>query len=93
MRRVVMGLAMAALCCGGWAGAATKTVTFSVSNMTCPVCPITLKNALSKVDGVQKVAVSYEKKEAVVTFDDAKANEKTLAEAAKNAGFPAVVKR
>jgi mercuric ion binding protein len=31
---------------------------------TCPVCPITVKKALSKVDGVSKVEVSYEKKEA-----------------------------
>jgi mercuric ion binding protein len=93
MKRLAKGLAVALVCCGGWAWAATKTVTFSVSNMTCPVCPITLKKALSKVEGVEKVAVSYEKKEAVVTFDDAKANEGKLMAAAKNAGFPAVVKR
>ena len=54
------------------AWATTKTVTLSVSGMTCATCPITVKMALSKVSGVQKTEVSYERREAVVTFDDAK---------------------
>ena len=44
--------------------AATKTVTLSVPGMTCPACPITIKKALNKVQGVSKVDVSYEKKQA-----------------------------
>jgi len=43
---------------------------------------------LSKVDGVSKVEVSYEKKEARVTFDDAKTNTKALVKATADAGFP-----
>ena len=52
------------------AWAATKTVTLSVPGMTCAACPITVKKALSKVAGVEKAEVSFEKREAVVTFDD-----------------------
>ena len=36
--------------------------------------PITVKKALSKVEGVSKVDVGFEKREAVVTFDDTKAS-------------------
>lgn len=70
------------------ASAAPKTVTLSVRGMTCAACPITIKKALRNVAGVQKVEVSYEKKEAVVTFDDAKVNVDALTEATKRAGYP-----
>jgi len=49
--------------------------------------------ALFKVAGVQKTEVSYEKREAVVTFDDAKTNAGALAKATANAGYPATVKQ
>ena len=86
-----LGLALA--CCSVPALAATKTVTLSISGMTCAACPITVKKALDKVEGVEKVEASYEKKEAVVTFDDAKTKVKDLMEATKNAGYPSTVKR
>ncbi len=68
--------------------AATKTVTLNVPGMTCPTCPITIKKALNKVQGVSKVEVNYEKKQAVVTFDDAKTDTKTLVKATTDAGYP-----
>ena len=37
--------------------AATQTVTLAVPGMTCAACPITVKKALSKVEGVSKVDV------------------------------------
>lgn len=68
--------------------AATKTVTLAVPSMTCPVCPITVKKALKSVSGVSKVDVSFAKKEAVVTFDDAKTSVGALTKATANAGYP-----
>src|SRR5438093_12040475 len=68
--------------------AARKTVTLDVPGMTCPTCPITIKKALNKVQGVSKVDVSYEKKQAVVTFDDTKTDTKALVKATTNAGYP-----
>jgi mercuric ion binding protein len=64
-----------------------------VPTMYCDICPITVKKALSKVPGVSGVEVSYEKKEATVTFDDAKATVEALTKATANAGYPATVKR
>jgi mercuric ion binding protein len=75
------------------AWAATKTVTLSVPGMTCAACPITVKKALNKVEGVTKTEVSFEKKEATITYDDAKTSVNALLGAIKNAGYPSSVKK
>lgn len=72
--------------------AAPKTVKLDVPGMTCETCPITVKMAISKVTGVTKVDVSFEKREAVVTFDDAKATVDAVLKATRDAGYPATVK-
>jgi periplasmic mercuric ion binding protein len=74
-----------------WAG--TEMVTLSVSGMTCAACPITIKNALQKVEGVEKTEVNYDKKEAVVTYDDAKTGVEALTRATEGAGYPSEVKK
>ncbi len=74
------------------AGAATKTVTLSVPGMFCETCPITVKTALTRVEGVAKVDVSLAQKEAVVAFDESKTEVEALLEATKNAGYPSTVK-
>jgi periplasmic mercuric ion binding protein len=73
--------------------AGQQTVKLSVPGMTCAACPITIKKALTKVDGVSKAEVSYEKREAVVTFDDTKTSVQKLAKASAEAGYPATVKQ
>jgi periplasmic mercuric ion binding protein len=83
----VLAIALAA---PAWAG--TQTVTLYVPGMTCVTCPITVKMALSKVDGVQNTEVSFETREAIVSFDDTKAKVADLTEATKNAGYPSTVK-
>lgn len=74
-----------------WAG--PQTVTLDVPGMTCSTCPITVKKALSKVEGVSKVEVSYEKLEAVVRFDDARTSAQKLTKATEDAGYPSSVQR
>lgn len=69
------------------------TVTLDVPGMTCATCPITVKKALSKVPGVSRVEVSYERREAVVTFDETRVAIDQLLLATKNAGYPATVKQ
>lgn len=81
-----LALSLALLTASAWA--ASKTVTLKVPGMTCPACPITVKKALNKVDGVSKVEVRYEQKQAVVTFDDKKTDTKALIKATTDAGFP-----
>ena len=75
------------------AQAATQTVTLAVPSMDCPVCPITIKKALTKVPGVTDTKVDFDKRQAVVTFDDAKATVEQLTKATGNAGYPSSVKR
>ena len=73
--------------------AATKTVTLSVPGMDCPVCPITVKKALAKVDGVTNAEVNFDKRQATVTYDDARTSVEALTKATANAGYPATVKQ
>lgn len=92
MKKLVAAVALCvAFSAPTWAGA--KTVTLSVSGMTCTACPITVKKALSKVDGVEKVEVSYEKNEAVITYDDAKTSVEALTKATEGAGYSSEVKK
>jgi mercuric ion binding protein len=74
------------------AWAATKTITLSVPSMTCATCPITVKLALSKVDGVIDAKVTWEPREAVVTYDDTKTTPADLTRATENAGYPSIIK-
>lgn len=71
----------------------TKTVTLSVSGMTCPACPITVKKSLTRVEGVTDAKVRFEKSEAVVSFDDEKTSVEALLKATARAGYPSAVKR
>ncbi|MFZ3184343.1 MAG: mercury resistance system periplasmic binding protein MerP [Pseudomonas sp.] len=73
--------------------AASQTVTLSVPGMTCAACPITVKKALSKVEGVTKADVNFDEREAIVTFDDTKASVEALTKASENAGYPASLKK
>jgi mercuric transport protein len=52
--------------------AAPRNVTLSLPTMDCAVCPITVKKALVKVDGVSRVDVNFDQRQAVVGFDDAR---------------------
>ena len=75
------------------ASAETRTVTLSVPGMNCDLCPLTVRKAIARVPGVSAVEASYEKKEAVVTFDDAKTGVGALLRATTDAGYPSTLKR
>ena len=68
--------------------AVTQTTTLKVPGMTCPTCPITVKKALQRVEGVSNISVNLAQKEVVVTFDDAKTNDIALVKATTDAGYP-----
>ena len=91
MKNLFAILVLAAISLPIWA--AIQTVTLSVPGMTCAACPITVKKALSKVEGVSKTNVTFEKREAVVTFDDGKTTVQKLTQATENAGYPSSAKR
>ncbi|AHD03813.1 heavy-metal-associated domain-containing protein [Leisingera methylohalidivorans] len=72
--------------------AAEETVTFEVENMTCALCPVTVKRAMEGVDGVRSVEVDFDAKTATVVFDTATTSAETISAASANAGYPAVEK-
>ena len=91
MKKLITLATFAAFATPLWA--ATQTVTLSVPGMNCATCPITVKKALTKVEGVIEAKVTWEPKEAVVTYDDAKTTPAALTKATENAGYPSTVKK
>lgn len=85
-KKLFASLALVAVVAPVWA--ATQTVTLAVPGMTCAACPITVKKAISKVEGVSKTDVNVDKREAVVTFDDTKTSVQKLTRATEDAGYP-----
>lgn len=76
--------------------AQTRTVTLDVENMTCNMCPITVRKALEKAPGVVKAEARYEGDGvgwAKVTFDPAKTDIDTLTNATFEAGYPSSLKK
>jgi periplasmic mercuric ion binding protein len=65
-----------------------QTVVLDVHNMTCELCPITVKKALDKTPGVASTKIDFEKKTATVKFDPDRADVAALIKATTNAGYP-----
>ncbi len=65
-----------------------RTVTLEVSNMTCALCPITVKKAISKVPGVLDAKIDYDAKTAVVRFETERTSVEAITAATTNAGYP-----
>lgn len=68
-----------------------QTLTFDVPDMTCATCPITVKLAISAVQGVTEVTVDLDSLSATVTFDPTLTSPAAIAAASENAGYPAEV--
>lgn len=72
-----------------------KTITLEVDKMTCNMCPITVKKALKKVDGVSEVTAKYEGDGngwAQIIYDSDKTNIEELTFATEEAGYPSRLK-
>lgn len=89
MKALFAVAALSALSISAWA--TPTTVTLSVPSMDCPVCPITVKVALTKVKGVSQAEVSFDKRQATVIFDDTQTHTAALTQATKDAGYPSVI--
>lgn len=72
---------------------APKTVTLDVKNMTCELCPVTVRKSLEKVPGASAVKVDFDRKTATVTYDPGKAQPDALTSATTNAGYPSTVQK
>jgi len=73
--------------------ASIKTVTLAVENMTCRMCPITVRKSLKKVDGVISASSDFDSKTATVKFDSHKTSIDALIAATTNAGYPSSLKQ
>ena len=91
MRRLVLAAALALPSLSALAGA-PQTVTLDVKNMTCPLCPITVRKALEKAPGVTEARIDFERKTATVTFDPDRIDPAALVKATTDAGYPADVR-
>lgn len=74
------------------ASEADETVSFDVEKMTCATCPIAVRKAMQRVDGVKEVEVSLENKSAVVTFDSNMTTAEEIGQASTDVGFPATIR-
>ena len=72
----------------GVLAAEPQTVVLDIQNMTCELCPITVKKALDKVPGVTASKIDLANKTATVKFDPDQANVAALVKATTNAGYP-----
>ncbi|MGH8503877.1 MAG: mercury resistance system periplasmic binding protein MerP [Gammaproteobacteria bacterium] len=70
-----------------------RTIVLDVQDMTCAVCPITVKKSLEKVPGVEDVTVNFDRKTANVEFDPAKAAPAALVKATTEAGYPSTIRK
>lgn len=89
MKKLLVIAALVTLAAPAWA--APRTVTLSLPTMDCPVCPITVKKALTAVAGVREAEINFEARRATITFDDARTSVEALMNATRDAGYPSTV--
>ncbi len=71
------------------AEASEATAQFSIENMTCATCPISVRKAMKRVDGVKSVEVDFETKIATVVYDPGLTTADEIAAASTDVGYPA----
>ena len=73
--------------------AAPHTAVLDVQNMTCSLCPVTVKKSLQGIPGVTNARIDFDKKTATVTFDSDKTTTSALVKATTDAGYPSTVRK
>jgi mercuric ion binding protein len=89
--RLAVRILLLAMCGLSCARAAEQTIVLNIPTMDCATCPLTIKTALLKVKGVSRAEVSYERREARVTFEDSIATIAAPKQATSDAGYPALL--
>ncbi|MET4735689.1 mercuric ion binding protein [Thalassospira sp. MBR-102] len=83
------GLLPTAALAAGPVSQAEQTTVFDIENMTCALCPVTVKTAMEAVTGVEAVDINFDAKTATVIFDPSVASGEVIGAASTNAGYPA----
>lgn len=92
MRHSIASILIALSPFAAWA-ATPQTATLDVQNMTCELCPVTVKKSLEKVPGVSQARIDFAKKTATVTFDADKTGASALVKATTDAGYPSTARK
>ena len=70
-----------------------ETASFKIDGMTCAIgCAKTIETKLSKMEGVQKATVDFDKKQATVDFDGSVLTPEKLVQAVESTGDGATYK-
>jgi periplasmic mercuric ion binding protein len=91
VKPVLVSLVVVAVAVPTWA--AQQAVTLSIPAMNCAACPITVKKALTRLDGVLGVRSDLSRRETTVVFDDARVDPSAITQATEQAGFRSTVVR
>lgn len=86
---VVMGAGTAIVGGGAAVAQPITVVTLRVAGMTCGGCVLGVRKVLTRLDGVEKAEVSYEKGLAIVTFDSSKMTVAQMVAAIGTLGYTA----
>jgi len=86
MKSMIISMLLMASLSDVWA--AQRSVILSVPGLNCAACPITIKKALEKGEGITAVTIDLERKQATVTFDDTRTATAKLIQATTDAGYP-----
>lgn len=87
-------LLMAALVALSHSALAAAPVTVALTqNMNCGLCPVTVKKALEKVQGVESASVDFDRKTAKVIYDPDQTTPEILTKSTANSGYPSIVQQ
>lgn len=67
-----------------------QSVEFKISGMTCTGCEALVKHELNKLEGIIEVLVSYEKRNAIVKYDQSKTNAEEIEKAINSTGYKVI---
>ncbi|MCB0726606.1 MAG: heavy-metal-associated domain-containing protein [Ignavibacteriae bacterium] len=67
----------------------SKTITIKLNSMQCDMCVEKVTEAINSVEGVEKVSVDLDKKNATVTFNSDVTSKKAIEKAITSAGYDA----
>ena len=69
-----------------------KTVEFKISGMTCTCCTHHVRTEINKLKGIAEAKVSYEKRNAIVKFDNSKTTLGNIEKAINSTGYKVTTK-
>ena len=64
-----------------------KEIKLKIEGMHCTGCSNRLEKVLNNTDGVEKATVSFEEKQAIITYNESRIDLTQIKEAIEDAGF------